>query len=174
MSSFKILPCFGSLPDLQAVMLQTSTSERSLAVLALRPRWWVVLTVEWTWHHGLWFICAILAKKSLKRNPADGCGACAGCIGQSIPLPPSLIHYIIVCVTLPDLQAVLRSCWYKALPKFLNSYSGHSAICEQSGRAVSGHIACFGLTSKLLLLCENNFLCAVVVAPSSCTCLQKS
>lgn len=55
----------------------------------------------------------------------------------SFSLPPSLSHYIIVCVALPDLQAVLRSCWYEALAKFLNSFSGHSAICEQSGRALS-------------------------------------
>lgn len=156
-------------------MLQTSTSERSLAVLALHPCWWAVLAVEWVWHRGLWLICAILAKKLLKRNSAGGYGACAGFIGQSIPLPPSPSHYIIVCVTLPDLQAVLRSCWYKALAKFWNSYRrGHSAVCEQSRRALQGHIACFGVINKLLLLWEKSFLCAVVVASTSSTCLQKS
>lgn len=90
--------CFGSLPDPQAMMLQTRTSERSLAVLAPCPRWWVVLAVKWACHRGLWFICAILAKKSLERCSADGCGACAGCIGQSIPLPSSLPEPLYNCL----------------------------------------------------------------------------
>lgn len=79
------------------------------------------------------------------------------------PSPPvllsSLSHCIIVCVTLPHLQAMIRSCWYKALAKFLNCYSGQSAIFEQSGRALSGNVSFFGVMCKLLLLREKNFLC---------------
>lgn len=163
---FKINPVFWVHSDPQSVILQNSNSEWSLAVLALCSHWWVVLAVEWAWHHELQFISVIWAKKLLKRNSVSSCGTCSGCIGRSIPLPPSLSHYIIARFS-GSVKNLVQA-------KLLNSYSGHSTICEQSGRALSGHTVCFGVTGKLLLLWKKSFLRAWVVAPKSKTSLQKS
>lgn len=115
-------------------MLQNSSSGRSLALPAMCPHWWVVLALEWPWHYELelQFISVIWAKKLLKRNFVSGCGACAGCIGQSTPLSPSLSCYVIVCI---DFSGSVKNLLQA---KLLNSYSGHSAMCEQSGRACQG------------------------------------
>lgn len=162
----KLTQCFGSILTLNLWCCKTAIQSGVLLSLPC------VHTDEWCWllsEHGTMNSSSSVSfglRNYSKEILSVAVGPPSGCIGRSIPLPPSLSHYIIARFS-GSVKNLVQA-------KLLNSYSGHSTICEQSGRALSGHTVCFGVTGKLLLLWKKSFLRAWVVAPKSKTSLQKS
>lgn len=164
--------CFESFLKPQAVMLHTSTSERSLAVLALCPHWLVVLAVEWAQHHALCSICVILAKKIAQKKFC--------CWLWCLCWPEHLFHslfeplYNCQCNTARFVGCIKKLLVQGVSQVFKIVTVGTQQSVKRVGEPCQVTLHPFGMTGKLLLLWERNFPPAVVVALSSSTSLQKS